>query len=312
MRLVFMGTPDFAVPTLKALISAGHNVVGVFTQPDKPVGRKQILTPPPVKVEAEQNGIPVYQPTTLKDGKAYEILKELDPEIIVVVAYGKILPKEILDLPKYHCINGHASLLPRHRGASPIQWSIYCGDKKTGVTTMLMDVGMDTGDMLETVTTDITPEDTAETLHDRLSLLGADLMCSTIEKLKNGEIEPKPQGEEGVTYAPIIKKEMGQIDFTKTAEEINCLIRAFSGWPVAFFYLFGKRVKVYSATVLKGDGSVAKVIESKNKFVVSCGNGTAISFDKLQIEGSKPMDAKAFLCGNSVEVGLTLQEDTNA
>ncbi len=301
-----MGTPDFAVPTLKALLSAGHDVVGVFTQPDKPVGRKQILTPPPVKVEAEKNGIEVFQPTTLKDGTAYEILKGLNPEIIVVVAYGKILPKEILDLPKYKCVNGHASLLPRHRGASPIQWSIVCGDKKTGVTTMLMDVGMDTGDMLETVTTEILDTDTAETLHDRLSLLGAELMCSTLEKIKNGTVTPKPQGEEGVTYAPIIKKEMGLLDFTKNANELNCLIRAFSGWPVAYFNLFGKRVKVYSAQVVKGDGSVATVLSSKNEIVVSCGENTALKLTKLQIEGSKPMDAKAFLCGNAIAVGTKL------
>ncbi len=301
-----MGTPDFAVPTLKALLSAGHSIVGVFTQPDKPVGRKQILTPPPVKVEAEKNGIKVFQPTTLKDGVAYEILKELDPEIIVVVAYGKILPKEILDLPKYKCINGHASLLPRHRGASPIQWSIVCGDSKTGVTTMLMDVGMDTGDMLETVTTEISDTDTAETLHDRLSVLGADLMCSTLEKIEKGSITPKPQGENGVTYAPIIKKEMGLLDFTKNAKELHLLIRAFSGWPVAYFSLFGKRVKVYSAEVTAGDGSVATVLSSKNEFVVSCGENTALKLTKLQIEGSKPMDAKAFLCGNSIAVGTRL------
>ncbi len=306
MRIVFMGTPDFAVPTLKSLISAGHNVVGVFTQPDKPVGRKQILTSPPVKAYAERNGIKVFQPTTLKDGAAYEILKELDPEIIVVVAYGKILPKEILDLPKYKCVNGHASLLPRHRGASPIQWSIVCGDKKTGVTTMLMDAGMDTGDMLETVTTEISDTDTAETLHDRLSVLGARLMCSTLEKIENGAITPTPQGENGVTYAPIIKKEMGLLDFTKNAKELNCLIRAFSGWPVAYFSLFGKRVKVYSAEVTVGDGSVATVLSSKNEFVVSCGENTALRLTKLQIEGSKPMDAKAFLCGNAIPVGTKL------
>lgn len=301
-----MGTPDFAVPTLKALISSGHSIVGVFTQPDKPVGRKQVLTPPPVKVEAEKNGIKVFQPTTLKDGAAYEILKELDPEIIVVVAYGKILPKEILDLPKYKCINGHASLLPRHRGASPIQWSIVCGDKITGVTTMLMDVGMDTGDMLETVTTEISDTDTAQTLHDRLSILGAELMCSTLEKIEKGSITPKPQGENGVTYAPIIKKEMGLLDFTKNAKELHLLIRAFSGWPVAYFSLFGKRVKVYSAEVAVGDGSVATVLSSKNEFVVSCGENTALKLTKLQIEGSKPMDARAFLCGNAVSVGTKL------
>ncbi len=301
-----MGTPDFAVPTLKALISAGHSVVGVFTQPDKPVGRKQLLTPPPVKVEAEKNGIRVFQPTTLRDGAAYEILKELNPEIIVVVAYGKILPKEILNLPKYKCVNGHASLLPRHRGASPIQWSIVCGDKVTGVTTMLMDEGMDTGDMLETVTTEISDTDTAETLHDRLSILGAELMCSTLEKIEKGSITPKPQGENGVTYAPIIKKEMGLLDFSKNAKELHCLIRAFSGWPVAYFSLNGKRVKVYSAEVAVGDGSVATVLSSKNEFVVSCGENTALKLTRLQIEGSKPMDAKAFLCGNAIPVGTKL------
>ncbi len=307
MRIVFMGTPDFAVPTLKALIAAGHSVVGAFTQPDKPVGRKQILTPPPVKVEAEKNGIPIFQPTTLKNGEAYEILKKLDPEIIVVVAYGKILPKEILQLPRFGCVNGHASLLPRHRGASPIQWSIVCGDSKTGVTTMLMDEGMDTGDILETVTTEISETDTAETLHDRLSLLGAELMCSTLEKIEKGSIAPKPQGEMGVTYAPIIKKEMGLLDFSKNARELHCLIRAFSGWPVAYFVLSGKRVKVYSAEVAAGDGSKGVVISNKNEFVISCGENTALRLTRLQMEGSKPMDAKAFLCGNAFALGTEIQ-----
>ncbi len=307
MRVVFMGTPDFAVPTLDAIIESGHEVVGVFTQPDKPVGRKQILTPPPVKVLANEKGITVYQPKTLRNGEAVAIIKNLNPEIIVVVAYGKILPEEILSLPKYGCVNGHASLLPRHRGASPIQWSIVCGDKQTGVTTMLMDVGMDTGDMLETVCTNILSGETADTLHDRLSLLGAKLMCSTLDKLSKGEITPKKQDNSKATYAPIIKKEMALLDFSKNAVELERLIRAFSGWPVAYFMLDGKRVKVFSAKVCKGDGSIGAVINNKDTLVISCANNTALELENIQLEGSKPMTVKALLCGKSIALGTKLQ-----
>ena len=306
MKIVFMGTPDFAVPTLKALIEDGHDIVGVFTQTDKPVGRKQILTPTPVKVYAREQGIEVYQPTTLRNGEAAETLNKLNPDVIVVVAYGKILPDEILSLPKYGCVNGHASILPRHRGASPIQWSIYCGDKQTGVTTQLMDSGIDTGDILETVTTDISDNETAETLHDRLSLLCAQLMCSTLKGLENGKIIPKKQEDSKATYCPIIKKEMALLDFTKNANELDCMIRAFSGWPVAYFMLDGKRVKVYSARVCTGDTTTGVVINNQDGLIISCGDGTALELLNIQPEGSKPMTAKALLCGKNIPLGTKI------
>ena len=209
MKVLFMGTPEFAVPTLEAIVAAGHTVVGVYTQPDKAVGRKQILTPPPVKVCAEKYGFPVFQPVTLRDGAAEENIKSLSPDIIVVVAYGKILPESLLSLPEYGCVNGHASLLPRHRGASPIQWSIVSGDKITGVTTMYMAKGIDTGDMLLRAETEIGEDETAGELHDRLSVIGAELMVKTLKGLGEGTITPEPQDEAMATHAPIIDKEMG-------------------------------------------------------------------------------------------------------
>ncbi len=303
-----MGTPDIAAASLKALIQAGHDIVGVFTQPDKPVGRKQILTAPPVKVCALENNIPVYQPTTVRDGAALEILKELAPEIIVVVAYGKILPKEILTFPKFGCVNAHASLLPKYRGASPIQWCIVCGEKVTGVTTMLMDEGMDTGDMLETVCVNIGDNETSEELFDRLTIVAAKLVCSTVEKLSKGEITPIKQNEAEATYAPIIKKEMAQIDFNKTANEIHNLVRGLYGWPTAYFMLEGKRVKVFITEVLNTtDKAPATVIKSDNELVVACGNNTAIKFVELQPEGSKRMEAKQWLLGKKIEVGSIIE-----
>lgn len=308
MRIVFMGTPDIAAASLKALIQAGHDIVGVFTQPDKPVGRKQILTAPPVKVCALENNIPVYQPTTVRDGAALEILKELAPEIIVVVAYGKILPKEILTFPKFGCVNAHASLLPKYRGASPIQWCIVCGEKVTGVTTMLMDEGMDTGDMLETVSVNIGDNETSEELFDRLTEEAAKLVCSTVEKLSKGEITPIKQNEAEATYAPIIKKEMAQIDFNKTANEIHNLVRGLYGWPTAYFMLENKRVKVFITEVINStDKAPATVIKSDNELVVACGNNTAIKFVELQPEGSKRMEAKQWLLGKKIEVGSIIE-----
>lgn len=308
MRIVFMGTPDIAAASLKALIAAGHDIVGVFTQPDKPVGRKQILTAPPVKVCALENNIPVYQPTTVRDGAALEILKELAPEIIVVVAYGKILPNEILTLPKYGCVNAHASLLPKYRGASPIQWCIVCGEKTTGVTTMLMDEGMDTGDMLETVIVNIGDDETSEQLFERLTDEAAKLVCSTVDKLAKGEITPVKQKEAEATYAPIIKKEMAQIDFNKTASEIHNLVRGLYGWPTAYFMLEGKRVKVFKTEVLTvTDKAPSTVIKSDNELVVACGDNTAIKFIELQPEGSKRMEAKQWLLGKKIEINSLIK-----
>ena len=309
MKLVFMGTPDYAVKTLESIISAGHEVAAVFAQPDKPVGRKHILTPPPVKVCAQENGIPVYQPDTLRDGKATEILKEINPDAIVVVAYGKILPEEILNIPKYGCINGHASLLPKYRGASPIQWCIVCGETETGVTTMYMDKGMDTGDILETARVKIGDSETAEQLFDRLSVVSAQLMVSTLEKLEKGEITAKKQNEEEATYAPIIKKEMALLDFNKTAKELTSAVRGYYSWPCAYFFLNGKRIKVISAEIgVKTDKEIGTIFIQNNELFVACKDGS-IKINELQPEGSKPMTTKQFLNGNSDVNGLLVDKN---
>lgn len=308
MKIVFMGTPDFAVPCLERLISDGHEVAAVFTREDKPVGRKQILTAPPVKVTAVQNNIDVYQPKTLKNSpETTKLLRDINPDAIVVVAYGRILPKEILEIAKYGAINVHGSLLPRHRGASPIQWSIVCGDTKTGVTTMLMDEGIDTGDMLLTEELDITDEDTGEILHDKLSLLGAELLSKTIFALEKNEVIPKKQNENDATYAPILTKEMGKLDFSKTAKELSCLIRGFNSWPLTYFYHNNRRFKVWSAKVvdLKGYSVGEFVVKDSNAYIV-CGNDTALMLLEICPDGSKKMDAKAFINGRFIENGAIL------
>ncbi len=306
MRVLFMGTPDYSVATLKALVDEGFDVAGVFAQPDKPVGRKQILTPPPVKAYAESIGIPVYQPTTLRDGKALEIIKEINSEVIVVVAYGKILPEEILNFPKYKCINGHASLLPKYRGASPIQWCIVCGEKQTGVTTMLMDKGMDTGDILDTAVVDIGENETAEELFERLSVVSADLMIKTLKSIESGTAKPTKQNEDEATYAPIIKKEMAHLDFNKTAYELKCAIRGYYSWPCAFCFIEGKRVKVISADISEGNGEAGTVVDNNGRLVIACGGNTAIELKTVQPEGSKVMSAAQMLCGFKIPIGTTL------
>lgn len=310
MKIVFMGTPDYAVKTLEAVINAGHEVAAVFAQPDKPVGRKHIITPPPVKVCAVGNNIPVYQPENLKNGEAEEILKNISPEAIVVVAYGKILPKSILNIPKYGCVNGHASLLPAYRGASPIQWSIVCGENVTGVTTMYMNEGMDTGDILEQTEVVIGEQETAEELFERLSLISAELMVSTLEKLEKDEIIPKKQDESKASYAPIIKKEMALLDFkVKTAKELFNAVRGYYSWPCAYFFLNGKRIKVIKALVgEETDQKAGTVIANSDELVIACEGGTSIRLTALQPEGSKQMTAKQFLCGNSIACGTVIGE----
>lgn len=308
MKLVFMGTPDYAVNTLEALISAGHNVAAVFAQPDKPVGRKHIITPPPVKVCAENHGIAVYQPNTLRDGKAEEILKEIAPDVIVVVAYGKILPKEILEIPKYGCVNGHASLLPKYRGSAPIQQAIISGETVTGVTAQLMDEGIDTGDILKTAQTEIGAEETAEELFNRLSVITAELLVNTLADLEKGKITPIKQDEGKASYAPIIKKEMAELDFeNKTANEIHNAVRGYYSWPCAYFFLENKRVKVIKAAVAGNTGAKAgTVITSNDSLVIACKDGTAVELITVQPEGSKPMSAKQMLCGRPIDVGTVI------
>ena len=308
MKLVFMGTPDYAVNTLEALIAAGHNVAAVFAQPDKPVGRKHIITAPPVKVCAQSQGITVYQPNTLRDGKAEEILREIAPDAIVVVAYGKILPKEILDIPKYGCVNGHASLLPKYRGSAPIQQAIISGETVTGVTAQLMDEGIDTGDILATAETKIGTDETAEELFSRLSGLTAELLVNTLADLEKGNITPIKQDEEKASYAPIIKKEMAQLDFKNmTAKEIHNAVRGYYSWPCAYFFLENKRVKVIKAAVAENTNSKAgTVIKSDDSLVIACKDGTAVELVTVQPEGSKPMTAKQMLCGRPIATGTVI------
>ena len=294
MKIVFMGTPDFSVPCLTALKNEGHDIAAVFTQPDKPVGRKQLLTPPPVKVKAAEMGIKIYQPNTLRDGTAFDILKDCNPDVIVVVAYGKILPREILDLPKYGCINVHASLLPRHRGASPIQWAIVCGDSVSGVTTMKMADGIDTGDMLEKTEIVIEDDDTAQTLHDKLSSAGAQLIVSTLENIEN--ITPQKQNDENATHAPIIKREMGALDFSKPAKDLHNLVRGFYPWPAAYTHSGGKRLKIYKTALSDVKMTAGDAVIKDGRLYIGCATG-ALEILELQLEGKSRMNAADFIKG---------------
>lgn len=302
MNIVFMGTPDIAADSLMALIKAGHKISAVFTKPDRPVGRKQVLTPPPVKVLATENGIPVFQPETLRDGEAYKIVKEINPDIVVVVAYGKLLPKEILEIAKFGCINAHASLLPKYRGSSPIQWSIVCGEEKTGITVMQMDEGMDTGDIISTAVLTIGENETAEELFDRLSVLAGELLVSTLVDIENGTATRIAQNEAEASYAPMIKKEMGELDFNKTADEIHNLVRGFYSWPCAYTFLNGKRLKVYKTEKVDAIGESGTVIENDKKLIVAAKEG-AVRLLELQIEGGKRVTDTQFLLGNKIEKG---------
>lgn len=309
MKIVFMGTPDYAVKTLEALINAGHTVAAVFAQPDKPVGRKQILTPPPVKVCAEKYGIPVFQPRNLRDGEAEKIIRDIAPDAIAVVAYGKILPTEILTLPRYGCINGHASLLPKYRGAAPIQWCIVNGEKETGVTAMQMDKGMDTGDILKTAVTEIGAEETAGELFERLSVIGAKLLVKTLADLEDGGITPVKQDESKATSAPIIKKGMAKVSFhDMTADEVHNAVRGFYPWPVAFFISGGKRIKIIKSRVVNMHGTAGTVLKSDNGLIVAC-RENAISLETIQPEGSKPMSAKQYLCGRPIALGAEIEDE---
>ena len=312
MNIVFMGTPDFAVPCLQALIDNGENVQAVFTQPDKPKGRGYKMLPPPVKSLALTYNIPVYQPLSLKKGEdaenALNILKELSPDLIIVVAYGKILPKEILELPKYYCINVHASLLPRYRGAAPIQWCVLNGEKETGVTTMLMAEGLDTGDMLLKETVAIGDDETASELHDRLSAVGAELLIKTISAVKAGTITREEQDDSLSNYASMITKDMCPIDFSLPAQQVHNKIRGLSASPCAVTMLNGKRLKIFKSTMSdkkKYDLAAGTVVNEKD-FTVVCGDGYTVTFTEVQSEGGKRMKVSDFLRGNHIEKGICL------
>lgn len=299
MNIVFMGTPDFAVPTLKKLAESDHNILAVFTQPDKPVGRKQVLTPPDVKVCAESYGLKVLQPVTLKDENSIKEIKSLNPDVIVVVAYGKILPKEILDIPKNGCINVHGSLLPKYRGAAPIQQAVLNGDKLTGVTTMYMGEGLDTGDILLKSETEIGENETSAELFDRLAELGADLLIETLDKLDS--ITPVKQDESKATYTNKITKDLCPIDWNKTAREIHNQVRGLQTWPVATSKLGGKDIKIHSTLFCDKSGKAGEII-SINPLTVACSKNSLI-INELQLSGKKRMDAKSFMLGHPLKVG---------
>ena len=308
MRIVFMGTPDFAVPSLQALIGAGHDVCAVYTQPDKPQGRKQILTAPPVKTLALEHDIPVFQPNTLKNEDEQARLREIAPEVIIVVAYGKLLPKAVLDIPPHGCINVHGSLLPRWRGAAPIQWAVIAGDEMAGVTTMQMAEGLDTGDMLLTYETKVGEKETAGELFDRLAQSGAELLIQTLVKLD--EITPRPQDDAQSCYAHMLDKQMAVIDWSKSAHEIDCLIRGLNPWPIALTPLSGERLKVFAAEKANGRGEPGTVLEAdpKKGLTVACGEG-ALRLTEIQLVGGKRMKATDFLRGHAIEVGTKLGDE---
>lgn len=294
-RVVFMGSPDFALPTLQAL-AQHYQVVGVVTQPDRASGRGRELKPPPVKVLAQELNIPVIQPEKLRQPEAMEQLQAWRPDLIVVAAFGQILKKDVLYLPRFGCINVHASLLPRWRGAAPINAAILHGDEETGVTIMKMDVGLDTGPILTQRSIPITSEDTAGSVFEKLSQLGAELLIETLPGYLSGEIRPTPQPEEGMTYAPMLKKEEGQLDFTRPAEELARRVRAFHPWPGTFMDFDGTLLKVHRAHVEAGNAEAGERLVYRDQPAVGTGDGLLI-LDEVQPAGKKPMNGKSFLAG---------------
>ena len=307
LRLVFMGTPHFAVPILQALIESGEEILAVVTQPDKPAGRGKRLTPPPVKILAQEHSLPVLQPQKIKDPAFLEELKKLAPDVIIVAAYGKILPKEVLEIPKYGCINVHASLLPKFRGAAPINWAILAGEKETGVTIMQMDEGMDTGDILLQESIPIAADETAGTLHDKLAQLGAKLIIQALGLLKEGKLLRKKQPEEGVSYAPLLKKEDGLLDFSLSAEELSRRIRGLDPWPSAYTYFRGKLLKLFRPEVLdqETEAPPGTIVDVDHGLTLATGRGL-LRVHEIQPEGKKRMDAEAFVRGYRPQVGERL------
>lgn len=308
MKIVFMGTPDFAVPCLKALAESEHEVVGVFCQPDKPVGRKQELTPPDVKVEALKHGFEVFQPVSLKDGKGVEILKKIKPELVVVVAYGKILPHDFLVFPKYGCVNIHASILPKYRGASPIHFAVLNGDKITGVTAQQMDDGLDTGDILNVGISEIGENDTTEYMYEVLAPLGAKVLMDTIRMIENGTLNPIKQNEAEASKVGLLTKEMSVIDWSKSAFEIHNKIRGLYSWPGTVTKLFGKNLKIHKSILSdkKGNNIPGEVVFSDGKIIVACGDNNCVELLEIQLEGKKRMEISVFLNGCKIEQGTVL------
>ncbi len=308
MKIIFMGTPDFSTGVLECIIEAGHEVTAVVTQPDKPKGRGHEMQFPPVKEIALKHHLQVLQPKKIRDPEVIAQLKEIPADLCVVVAFGQIIPKEILEMKKYGCINVHASLLPAYRGAAPIQWAVVDGLKETGVTIMQMDTGLDTGDMLAKVIVPLEEKETGGSLFDKLSVAGAKLCVETIELIEAGKVVPQKQGETTTEYAKMITKDLGKIDFSKSAAEIERLIRGFNPWPSAYTRLGGKTLKIWAADVLdeEYEGAFGEIIKvSKNEICVKTGKGT-LAIRELQLEGKKRMDTAAFLRGFDLQRGVLL------
>lgn len=309
MRVIFMGTPDFATGTLEEIVKAGHEVVGVVTQPDKPKGRGKTMMPTPVKETALKYNLPVYQPKKVREPEFVELLRSLKPDVMVVAAFGQIITKEILEMPKYGCINVHASLLPAYRGAAPIQWAVINGDKESGVTIMQMDEGIDTGDMIEKAVVPIAEDETGGSLFDKLSHTGAKLCVKVLKDLEEGTAVGEKQPEESTTpYAKMIDKKMGEVDWKKSAKEIEQLIRGLNPWPSAYTKVHGKTLKLWKAKVLletsqMKPGQIVKV--TKDSLAVQTGQGM-LEIQELQLEGKKRMDTSSFLRGYALAEGESL------
>ncbi len=306
MKILFMGTPDFAAVTLKTFCERGYNVAGVVSQPDKPKGRGMSVMPTPVKAVALEYDIPLFQPDSLKNGELQPFLEEIDPDIIIVVAYGKILPEYVLNYPKYGCVNGHASILPEYRGAAPIQRVIIDGKKETGVTAMYMEKGLDTGNIILVEKIKIEDDDTAETLHDKLAVVGAEVLIKTIERFKEGDFSSTKQDDEKATYASMLTKAEGEIDWAKTNSEVYNLIRGMDSWPMAYTYYMGKRFVPYECEKTDKEGLPGEIVEvNKEGLTVACKTG-AIKIKAVKFDGKKRMSVKDYLVGNKLEKGIIL------
>jgi methionyl-tRNA formyltransferase len=306
LRVVFMGTPEFAAPSLQRLSDLGERLVAVVTQPDRPKGRGQRLTPPPVKLLAEKLGIPVFQPVKVRSQEFIKIMVELNPDLILVTAFGQILPKALLEIPRFGCINIHASLLPRYRGAAPINWSIINGETETGITIMQMDEGLDTGDILLKKSIPIGPEEDAQSLHDRLSTLGADAMADALDMLATGRLAREKQDDSLSNYAPMLKKEDGLIDWNREPGTICNLVRGLTPWPGAFTMLGDKTLKIYRCRVAGGEGEPGTILQADRSGLVIACKGGGVLMEELQLEGKKRLSAKDFLAGYNIKPGTIL------
>lgn len=306
MRIVYMGTPDFAAVGLEKLIEWGYDVRGVVSQPDKPKGRGMNVEPTPVKKVAEAHNIPTFQPDRIKNGELMPFLEEIKPDLIIVAAYGKILPEEVLNFPRYGCINAHASILPEYRGAAPIQRAVIDGKTETGVTAMYMEKGLDTGNIILAQKIKIENDDTGETLHDKLAILGAEVMRQTIERFKEGDFSSVKQDDEKATYAKMLTKAEGEIDWNKSNTDIYNLIRGMDSWPMAYTYYMGKRFVPYECERVEGKGKPGEVIEvEKESFTVAALSG-GIKIGAVKFDGKKRMSVKDYLVGNKIEKGACL------